>query len=200
MPARVRRLARDLHGTLLLFRALPWRVALFHLRARRLAARCGDTFGPDAATRPAKLVELVRLTSGRRHVVELGTAGGWTAVSLLLADRRCRVTSFDPFVHAHRDRYFALAPAHVRERLTCIQAPGSDGPPDDSPVDVLYIDSSHEREETLRELAAWQRALAPGAVVVFDDYNHPEYPGIRAAIEELGLSGELREGLFVHQR
>jgi predicted O-methyltransferase YrrM len=199
MAARASRLAPELRWALQL-RALPWRVALFHLRARRLAARCGDGFGPDAATRPAKLAELVRLSRGRGHVVELGTAGGWTAVSLLLADRHCRVTSFDPFVHAYRDRYLALAPAHVRERLTCLQAPGSAGPPDPTPVELLYIDSSHEREETVRELVAWQPVLAPGAVVVFDDYNHPDYPGVRAAIEELGLPGEMRAGLFVHQR
>jgi hypothetical protein len=40
--------------------------------------------------------------------------------------------------------------------------------------------------------------LAPGAVVVFDDYLHPGYPGVREAVAELELAGEPRGTLFVH--
>ena len=39
--------------------------------------------------------------------------------------------------------------------------------------------------------------LAPGAAIVFDDYGHPDYPGVREAVQELGLDGRLVGTLFV---
>ena len=49
----------------------------------------------------------------------------------------------------------------------------------------------------LRAFAAWRGALAPGAIVVFHDYGHPAYPGVREAVNELGLRGSERGGVFV---
>jgi hypothetical protein len=34
---------------------------------------------------------------------------------------------------------------------------------------------------------------------VFDDFAHPDFPGVRDAVLQLKLEGEQREGLFVHQ-
>jgi len=51
----------------------------------------------------------------------------------------------------------------------------------------------------VRELEAWRPALAPDAVVAFDDYDHPDYPGVREAIEQLGLPGERAGTLFVYR-
>ena len=64
-------------------------------------------------------------------------------------------------------------------------------------MDLLFIDSSHEREPTLAEVAAWRPALAPGALVVFDDYGHPDYPGVAEAVAELGAVGEARASLYL---
>ena len=49
----------------------------------------------------------------------------------------------------------------------------------------------------LRAVPVWRPALAPDAIVAFHDYDHPDFPGVREAIEELGLDGEARGGLFV---
>jgi hypothetical protein len=49
----------------------------------------------------------------------------------------------------------------------------------------------------LAAFAAWRDALAPGAIVVFHDYGHPQYPGVREAVSELSLSGEEVGGVFV---
>jgi cephalosporin hydroxylase len=64
-------------------------------------------------------------------------------------------------------------------------------------VDLLFIDSSHEREPTLAEVATWRPVLAPGALVVFDDYGHPDYPGVAEAVSELGAVGEARASLYL---
>jgi predicted O-methyltransferase YrrM len=179
-------------------RVLPLPVARFQWRARRLALELSDEFSLASATRPAKLAALLAAGAEARVVAELGTATGWTTASLALADPHRQVVSLDPVVQAARERYLALAGATAQARIRLRQAPGEAGPEaGSSPVELLYIDSSHSREGTLREWQAWGPALAPGAVVVFDDYDHPAFPGVRQAVAELGLSGVERAGLFI---
>ncbi len=145
----------------------------------------------------------MKIAAGRDWVVELGTATGWTAIALALASRQRRVLTFDPFDRPERTAYLELVPAGVRGRIRFVAEPGRGGPDvvggDDltKRIELLYIDSSHDREETVAEVQAWHRALAPGALIVFDDYDHPDYPGVRAAIEELGLRGHLDGTLYV---
>lgn len=178
---------------------LPPRVVRFQLNARRLAWATEDYLSLMSTTRPADLRTLLRVARGRRRVVELGTAAGWTAISLAVAARDRRVITYDVVERAEPLRYLGLVDQSVRARVELVVAPGSDGPAGDAPVDMLYIDSSHEREQTVAEVLAWRRVLAPSALVVFDDYRHPDYPGVAAAIVELGLSGEQRGTLFVHR-
>jgi predicted O-methyltransferase YrrM len=178
-------------------RALPPRVALFQARARVLAHRRGDRFSLTSVTRPGDLRTLLSLAAGAVHVVELGTATGWTAISLAVADPARRVTSFDPVDRPEPARYLQLVAPEVRARIELVTAPGADGPRDEHPVDLLYIDSSHARQPTIDEVQAWRPALARGAVIVFDDYGHPDYPGVREAVQELSLDGRLVGTLFV---
>jgi predicted O-methyltransferase YrrM len=178
-------------------RALPLPLARFQARARVVAHRRGDRFSLTSVTRPGDLRTLLSLAAGRAHVVELGTATGWTAISLALADPARQVSSFDPVSRPEPARYLRLVGPEVRSRIELVTALGSDGPRDDRPVDLLYIDSSHERQPTIDEVYAWRPALAPGAVIVFDDYGHPDYPGVREAVQELELDGRLVGTLFV---
>jgi hypothetical protein len=178
---------------------LPPPVARFQLRARLLAWRGEDYLSLLSATRPPDLRTLLALARGRDRVVELGTATGWTAISLAVAAGGRRVITYDITPRPEPERYLGLVDAAVRARVERVIAPGSDGPRDPAPVDMLYIDSSHEREETIAEVTAWQPVLAPGAPIVFDDYGHPDYPGVAEAVSELGLTGELRGTLFVHR-
>ncbi len=180
-------------------RVLPMPVARFQWRARRVALRTGDRFSLDSVTRPGKLAALLELARDRRRVVELGTATAWTSLSLALADRRRQVITYDPFEHPERDRYLGLVDRGTLGRVTFVARSGEAGPAGSRPVDLLYIDSSHDREQTIREMTAWRPVLRPGAVVVFDDYEHPDFPGVKQAIEALGLRGQRRESLFVHR-
>lgn len=173
---------------------MPLRVRLFLWRARRLARRRGHEWGLQAATRSGDVAELLRLAEGRRHVVELGTGPAWTTIALALADRERRVTSYDPVVHDHRAEYLALAP-RAAERIEFVEAPGADARGEG--VELLFVDSTHEREPTLAEFRAWRPRLAPNAVVAFHDYGHPDFPGVEQAVTELGLKGERRGGMFV---
>jgi predicted O-methyltransferase YrrM len=195
---RPRRLRAELSHALTL-RALPRPVAWFHWRARRLARRSGDRFSLTSATRSRDLALLLKLADGRRRVVELGTGTAWTAIALVLADPRREVTTYDPVARDERERYLELVEPSVRRRIAFVEEPGSAGPREAHPIDLLYLDSSHGREETVAELRAWQAVLSPGTLVVLDDYPHPQFPGVREAVEELSLPGTQRGTLFVHE-
>lgn len=177
---------------------LPPRVARFQVRARRLARRTDDVFSLTSVTRPGDLHTLLTVARGRGRVVELGTATGWTSISLALADPRRTVLSCDVVERDQPQRYLGLVPADVRARIELAIRSGSEGPVDDAPVDLLYIDSSHERGQTVDEVRSWRSVLRPGAVIVFDDYSHPGFPGVREAVAELGLAGDRHGTLFVH--
>ena len=178
-------------------RVLPARVASFQWRARRLATRTGDSFSLVSATRPADLATLLRLARDRRRVVELGTGTGWTAIALALLDTDREVITYDPIHRPERERYLALAPSRVRGQITFVNEPGAVGPRGQRAIDLLYVDSAHGRQDTIDELNAWQPALAAGATVVLDDFTHPEFPGVREAVLELGLEGTQEGTLFV---
>jgi predicted O-methyltransferase YrrM len=183
---------------LLSLRVLPWRVARFYWRAHRHARRNGDRFSLDSAARPGELAELLALAGGRQTVVELGTGTAWSAIALALDDSARRIVSYDPSVRSERAAYLKLAGTSARERIELRAEPDSRGPHvADAAPELLFIDSEHERRPVLDAFAAWRHALAPGAVVVFHDYAHPRYPGVREAVGELALQGSERGGLFV---
>jgi predicted O-methyltransferase YrrM len=195
-PSLARRALRRARFTLSL-RALPPRVARFYWRADRAARRSADRFSLDSAARPGDLRELLRVARGREAVAELGTGTAWTAIALALAERGRRVISYDPIVRPEREAYLRLAGRSARERIELVARAGSAGAQDAPAVDMLFIDSSHERAETVAEFEAWRPRLREGAIVAFHDYSHPEYPGVAEAIAQLGLRGEARGGLFV---
>ena len=186
---------RQLARLLLATRALPARAALFQARAMLRAARLKDDWALRSSTRPADVAELLRLARGRTRAVELGTATGWTSGALLLAEPQRRLTSFDPVVREHREAYLALLPRGARERLELVAAPGHDARGEG--IDLLVVDSSHDRDATVAEVRAWLPRLAPGALVVLHDYGNPAYPGVAEAVAQLGLSGREHAGLWL---
>jgi len=181
----------------LALRRLPPSVALFQWRARRLATRIDDRFALVSGTRPHNLAVLLGAARGCRSVVELGTGVAWTTASLALAEAPRTVLTYDPIDRPQRTRYLELA-GSAADRIRFVNAPGDRGPLDGSPVDLLYVDSSHAEEDTIREVRTWRHVLHERSVIIFDDYGHPDYPGVAAAIDALGLDGEQAGSLFIH--
>jgi predicted O-methyltransferase YrrM len=180
--------------------ALPPAVVWFQTRAVCVAMTRSDVFSLRSATSPRQLAELLRLARDRRSVAELGTATGWTAAAFALADPARRVISCDPFDQTGRERYMRLLRPSVRRRIDLLPVCGTDGAVlREDAIDLLFIDSSHERQQTVDEWRAWRPRLAPGALVVFDDCDHPDFPGVAEAIAELGLQGRRHVGMFVWQ-
>lgn len=61
-----------------------------------------------------------------------------------------------------------------------------DGPP----IGLLFIDGDHREEYVRADWQAWRSRLAPGALVVWDDY-HPGWPDVPAVVDDLISRGDL---------
>lgn len=175
---------------------LPRGVARFLSRARKTAVAEQDDFSVSSAIRPLELAELLRLARGRRAVVELGTGTGWSTIALALADPARRVVTYDPAVREQRELYLALVDDSVRARIEFRAEPDASGPRPGETTDFLFVDSAHDRPSVLAAFAAWRDSLEPGALVAFHDYDNPAYPGVREAVQELGLTGSLAGSVF----
>jgi len=168
---------------------------------RRYLLRCAvtavlhrDGFALRSSTPPPDICLLLQLAEGRKDVVELGTAAGWLAGALVVADPTRVVRTFDPFEHG-REKYLALMPAEARERLHVVGRPGA--ATDHLPLDMLFIDGSHTKSDVVDEFEAWRPYLREGGVVAFHDYAEPNWPGVAEAVVELGLAGQQRRGMFL---
>jgi predicted O-methyltransferase YrrM len=179
---------------------LPRPVALFWWRALRRAQAEGDTWSIDVACRPAELRVLLDVLAGARRVAEIGTAAAWTTSCIALARPDRTVLSWDVEAHPERERYLALLTDADRARVTLFDRPGGRGPADPPFVDAVFIDSSHELEETVETFRTWEPALPAGGVVAFHDWQDDAYPGVTEAVRELGLLGEARGHLFVWRK
>jgi predicted O-methyltransferase YrrM len=74
--------------------------------------------------------------------------------------------------------------------------PGTDG----LPVGLLFVDGDHSKDGARRDIEAWAPNLAPGAIIAVDDYDHPDYPGVREALEELVAEGLIEPVQVFHDR
>jgi predicted O-methyltransferase YrrM len=176
------------------------RVALFYARACRIARQVPDEFTLVAMTRADDLARLLVRARGSRRIVEIGTGSGTTSIALALDDRERLVWSYDVKPpRAERELFLRLVPNAVRERITFFQEAGTEPSSPPASVDLLFIDGSHQREDTAATFHVWEPQLVPRATVAFHDYGR-NWPGVAQAIEDLGLDGEVDGLLFVWRR
>jgi SAM-dependent methyltransferase len=183
------------HAAAAVFR-LPRRVALFYLTGLALAVITRDRFTLASATRPDDLEALLKLARDATSVAEIGTGPGWSSIAIALMQPDCRIVSFD-IVPRPAERYARLVPRSVRERIQFVVGDGAGGAAGAPEVDFVFIDSSHQLEETVETFEAWRPKLRSPGTVVFHDYGNPDFPGVAQAVAQLGLEGQVEGGVFV---
>ena len=176
-------------------RRLPPRVALFNLRARRVARQTADAFSLQSALRPAKLATLLDAAAGRSVLVELGTGTAWTTIALALADPNRTILSYD-ILERERAPYLALVPDW------CGRGSSSSRRPPKMARAMSAASSCCSSRALTSAIRRSPRSpsggpAGPGALVVFDDYGHPDYPGVAEAVAALGATGTVRASMFL---
>lgn len=57
-------------------------------------------------------------------------------------------------------------------------------------IGLLYVDADHSYEEVMNDFNSWNDLMAPGGVMVFDDYTRTN-PGVVRALRELRDTGRI---------
>lgn len=156
------------------------------------------------------LSELAAGVPARHAVVEIGSYKGKSTCYLASGAKRglgAHVWAIDPWdLGSNVNGRFGFAERSTREAfdrqvesmghakaITPIQgfsvevAAQWEGPA----VGLLYVDGDHCEDAVYGDYRSWQPYLAAGATVVFDDLDTPRNPGVRRAIERLGLDFEI---------
>jgi hypothetical protein len=181
-------------------RHLGPRVAVFYLRSLWTAARTRDEWTLASAARPRELAPLLEAARGLGTVVEMGTGTAWSAAALALADSRLVIFTYDPIVRHQRDLYLSLLRPEARSRIHLLGDPDADRAKAPDAIDLLFIDSSHERDATIATFESWKGRVRSGGYVAFHDYGNPRFPGVTAAVDRLALQGHSHGYTFVWRK
>lgn len=155
------------------------------------------------------LADFAAQVPGDQEIVEIGVFHGRTALQLAWGARqgqRAHVTAIDlwdmpgntygpPFTEESTRRW---AHHHVRNLgysrdITLVQGFSHDVAAryEGLPVGLLFVDGDHSKQGARRDIESWAPHLAPGARIAVDDYGHPDWPGVKQAVDELVAEGVL---------
>lgn len=129
----------------------------------------------------------------RGDCVEVGTAAGASAAAMIHAHR---LTCVDPWPEpgdgAHPDwpsRFDEftqnLARMPHRARIDVLRAPSlaAANAFESESLDSVFLDGDHSDAAVAADIAAWLPKLKPGGLLCGHDYGHPDFPGVRAAVD-----------------
>jgi len=150
--------------------------------------------------------ELVGKLSKSRYVevVDLGAGSGTTALSVLCArPKKIRVITIDHDQKTLRWPERVAINVGRREDWRGILADSVEAAKrfETNSVDLLLVDTDHTYETTKRELEAWLPKIRKDGYIWLHDYgvasewgwrkSVPEVPGVKQAVEEAVVAGEL---------
>lgn len=157
-----------------------------------------------------------------QEIVELGVFQGRTALIMAWGAAQghgAHVTAIDPWdlegnvydppftdVESMRWANYRINELGYSDKITLIQdfshaiAEVWNPEVQDKPVGLLYVDGDHTKEGARRDIVSWAPHLAPGAVIAVDDYEHPDWPGVGEAVDELVAEGFLTPIEIYHDR
>lgn len=123
------------------------------------------------------------------NILEIGTNQGWTSLVLSYVSRK--VYTVELIEHNR-----IAAKEHCKDRDNVVIIGGdaySDATYKTCPkyFDVIVIDCMHEYDYVIKDINRGLSYTNPekGIYLVFDDYSHPDFPGVRAAIDNCIASG-----------
>lgn len=167
------------------------------------------------------LADLAAQVPEDQEIVELGVFQGRTALIMAWGARQghgAHVTGIDlwddprntydaPFTDPGSERW---ARHHVQSlgysgQIRLIKGHSAEiadtwiGDPE-KPVGLLFVDGDHSAEGARQDIEAWAPHLADGARIAVDDYGHPDWPGVKEAVDALVDEGFLEPVEVFHDR
>lgn len=151
-----------------------------------------------------------------QEIVEIGVFHGRTALQMAWGARQgngAHVTAIDPWDLPGNDygppftdpgtrrwAYHHVKSLGYARDITLVQAFSIDATMnyDGPPVGLLFIDGDHSKEGATRDIETWAPHLAPDARIAIDDYGHPDWPGVKEAVDWLVEDGFLEPVKIYH--
>lgn len=139
----------------------------------------------------------------RRHNLtvgaEIGVFMGLHASHLLEACRNINLfcvdlydnikgNGYDNLNRSDFDSLFASVSKRMNKyrRATFIRKPSTKAAKDfqDKSLDFIFIDANHNYLPVKQDLAAWGDKVRPGGIISGHDYDNPDWPGVKRAVDE----------------
>lgn len=81
--------------------------------------------------------------------------------------------------------------AERRRIIVCDLVSAAVGIPDNS-LDFVFLDADHSEAGTQEAIQAWAPKVMPGGIVAGHDLDHPDFPGVRIAVEKYTSESHLK--------
>lgn len=143
-----------------------------------------------------KLVREKNLKTG----AEIGLGYGGNAENMLKTKNMEHLYGIDPFTHkegandvinfSQEDfddicKFVQKKLSPFKNRFTFIRKASVDAVNDvPDNLDFVYIDGDHSYQGVFDDLCAWTKKVKMGGIISGHDYNHPNLPGVKRAIDE----------------
>ncbi len=157
------------------------------MKAMEVAER--DNWGFLREIEVPVLYELVRLAiDGKTHsplFVNVGAGHGTSSLAMAEACPQAEIYTIDGdtwFLKCERDTFMmaGIKPPH--------QIHTNSHAPDlifEHESDLIFIDADHREEELRADILKWLQYIRNDGIMAFHDYDHPNYPGVKIAVDEL---------------
>lgn len=141
-----------------------------------------------------------------RSVVEIGVWKGAWSLGLLENVPGSRITGVDPYpspggaaIRAVLEGRVAAADLGERFHLASSLEEAAERT-DDRGASLIHVDGMHTEAAASRDLAWSSGQLARGGVIVVDDFRHPWFPGVGAAMHRFLIEESFRIVLVTDQK
>ena len=133
------------------------------------------------------LYELAKDATGRGVIVEIGSWKGKSTICLAhgsAAGMAVPVYAVDPHAdYRHGDFKENIERAGIADLVTPVKGFSRDVVDDfDRPIEVLFVDGSHEEEDVRHDFETWVPKVIDGGTVAFHDTTW--HPGVRKVVAE----------------
>jgi predicted O-methyltransferase YrrM len=129
-----------------------------------------------------------------KNIVEIGTFRGYSTAWLVLGallNENGYVTTFDIQAEGFFGQMWYDYYELPKDKLFFKEIPGGVWEHDSlipKTIDLLFHDSSHELDDTIKEMDCLLPRMAPKSVMLFDDMTHPDYAPMQGYLHSLFLS------------
>ena len=147
------------------------------------------------------LYELARECTGRGVIVEIGSWKGKSTICLGLGSRAgssVPIFAVDPHAdYRHGEFKDNVDRAGITDLVTPVKGLSQQVVGDfDQPIELLFVDGSHEEEDVREDFDTWVPKVVDGGVVAFHDTTW--HPGVRRVVaEKIYASRQFKDVRFV---